>query len=405
MDEQTPTPYPRDPHSPRDHYSPQPTPRRDVPEPSAQFRLSRLLWVLAILLVLLVGPWIVQRFQYAATYGRERARVDVASAALQEIDLSTVGEASRLVAQAVGPSVVHIRTVQIVDGGRASDEWAFLMPRRRAAEGQGSGVIIDEQGYIVTNSHVISGAAQISVHLVDGRSVSARVIGADVLTDIAVLKIDADNLIPADWGNSEALEVGDLVWAVGSPYGLERSVTFGIISAKGRRGVTQSLYQDFLQTDAAVNPGNSGGPLVNIRGEVIGINTAIVGPAYQGISFAIPSAIAVEVYQRLRETGRVARGWLGVELREITPDIARQLDLNTSEGVLVMSVVDGSPAETGGVQRGDVILRWNGEPTPDPLTLSRLVAATEIGSTADLVVLREGAEVELQVRVSERPNR
>ncbi len=406
MEEPKPAGYAREDYSPRDHYTtPAPPPARAQPVYAEQARLSRLLWVLALLAVLLLGPMVVQRFQYAYTYGRERARVQAATEGLEELELTALGTASRLVAQKVGPSVVNIRTVQLLDRRNASDEWSFLLPRR-AAQGQGSGVIIDEDGYIVTNSHVISGASQIAVQLSDGREVPARVVGADVLTDIAVLKIEADRLSAASWGESDQLEVGDMVWALGSPYGLERTVTFGIVSAKGRRGVTQrqSLYQEFLQTDAAVNPGNSGGPLVNIAGRVVGINTAIVGPAYQGISFAIPSAIAREVYLKLKETGQVARGWLGVELRELTPELARQLGLEVAAGVLVGGVIPDSPAMDAGLQPGDVIVAWDGQPTPTPLTLSRLVAGTEIGARVPVSIWREGEEMALEVRVGQRPD-
>jgi serine protease Do len=417
MDDPKPREYTRDEYSPDDDYpepdprpEPQPAPRSAPDQPAHrydlhQLRLTRLLWVLAILLILLVGPWVIQRFVYSYTYAREQARVQAATEGLGELDLTALGTASRLVAQKVGPSVVSIRTIQIIDNYQASDEWAFLLPHhRREARGEGSGVIVDQSGYIVTNAHVVSGASQISVQLADGRSMPGEVVGADVLTDIAVVKIEADNkLVPAPWGESEEVEVGDLVWALGSPYGLERTVTFGIVSAKGRRGVTESVYQDFLQTDAAVNPGNSGGPLVNIEGEVIGINTAIVGSAYQGISFAIPSSIALKVYERIKETGRVARGWLGVALRELTPELAKKLNLETTKGVIVAGVVPDSPAEEAGLQVGDVIVAWDDQPTPDPITLSRLVAGTKIDSTAHITILRDGKKSSLQVHVGERP--
>ncbi len=222
------------------------------------------------------------------------------------------------------------------------------------------------------------------------------------MTDIAVLKIEADALIPASWGDSSTLEVGDMVWAVGSPFGLQRSITFGILSARDRRGVARTLYNDFLQTDAAVNPGNSGGPLVNLEGQVVGINTAIVGPSFQGISFAIPSNTARDVYARLRSTGRVIRGWLGVALAPLGRQDAELLGLQSDQGVAVTQIIANSPAEMAGLRSGDVILSWNGESIADPTSLSRLVAATRTGSKAEIEVARRGTTIKSTVIVGER---
>jgi S1-C subfamily serine protease len=221
-----------------------------------------------------------------------------------------------------------------------------------------------------------------------------------------VLKIDADKLTPAVWGDSDAMEVGALVWAVGSPFGLERSITSGILSAKHRAGMAGSLHQDFLQSDAAVNPGNSGGPLVDNHGRVIGINTAIVGDAYQGISFSIPSNVAREVFERIKADGMVRRGWLGVQLAEMTEEQATELGLAKVTGVYIVGLFqqpDGSPAQRAGILGGDVILRWNDREVSRPADLSRLVARTEIGSTAKVVVLRNKQELPLEVIVGERP--
>jgi serine protease Do len=268
-------------------------------------------------------------------------------------------------------------------------------------EGQGSGVIVDSTGYIVTNNHVVEGAQQIEVHLSDGRKRQADVIGTDPLTDIAVLKIDADSLIAAEWGDSDKLEVGALVWAIGNPFGLDRSVTMGIISAKGRPG--QNPFQNYLQTDAAVNPGNSGGPLVNIEGKIVGINTAIVGPSYQGVSFSIPSNEARKVYDRLRTEGKVARGWLGVALAQLTPELAKQLGLRQLRGALVQDVVRGAPAEKAGIEPGDVVVEWNGIAVDNSMMLSPLVAATKIGSSVPATIIRDGKSMEIKVTVEERP--
>ena len=370
--------------------------------PPGSGRTGRLLMVLAVFIVALAVPVLAERVQYALTRGEQRAKADVAAERLA--DLGSTTEAFRLVAQRIGPSVVHIDAVQVVQprGGQFDDWSDFFGPRQMT--GQGSGVIIDESGYIITNNHVIANAAEIAVRLSDGRMIgNVQVVGTDPPTDLAVLKIEASNLYAAQWGDSNDLEVGDWVLAIGNPYGLDRSVTAGIVSAKRRRTVGSSAYQDFLQTDAAVNPGNSGGPLVNLQGQVVGINTAIVGRSFQGISFAVPSDVAREVYQRLRETGQVARGWLGVRMQELTPELVEQLQIPNGRGALVADVVPGGPAAEAGIEQGDVIVRWNGDEVADPIDLGLIVARTTIGSVAEVVVMRDGNEVSLRVSVGTRP--
>lgn len=382
-------------------------------------RLPRLLWILAVLCVLLVLPQLVEKVQYSSTRGRLRAKADQASEELARlgekaelVKLSDTSKAFRLVARRIEPSVVHIDTVQEVQFGRnaSSDEWGFQFPqgrRRFEAQGQGSGVVVDaENGYVLTNYHVIQTASRVQVHLSDGRTIEnddIEIVGFDVLTDLAVLRLHADNLVAATWGNSHELEVGDWVLAVGNPYGLDRTVTCGIVSATQRRGIGHGIYQNFLQTDAAVNPGNSGGPLLNVSGELIGITTAIVGEAYQGISFAIPSEVAQNVYDRLKEKGHVARGWLGVQLAEMDSEVARQLNLSGQKGAFVGGVLRGSPAEAAGIKPGDLVVEWNGQKVNTNVELPLMVAATEIGSTVKVKVLREGKPVELSVKISERP--
>ncbi len=365
-------------------------------------------------------PYIVERMTYSFARGQQRAMYDVAGEKLKNVALKDMSDACQLVANRVGPSVVYINVTSTravsATAGPKQPRW------QHPATSQGSGVVVDKDGYIVTNAHVIRGYAEIRVKLSDGRNVLASVVGVDRLTDIAVLKVDADNLLPAQWGDSDRLQVGGLVWALGSPLGLQRSVTFGILSGKNRsfsaqqrfgildsKGIaSDSSYHNFLQTDAAVNPGNSGGPLVDSQGLIVGINTAIVGEAYQGISFAIPSSIAQPIYQRIRAEGRVTRGWLGVDPQELTPELAQQLGLPEAVGALVAEVVsnlDGkiSPAQKAGIQAGDVIIRWDGKPVVRRTDLFSLVALTSVGSTVNVTVFRDGHEVTLSVTVTQRP--
>jgi S1-C subfamily serine protease len=358
---------------------------------------SRLIPVFLFLLAVAAGPLIVGQFVYHATYNELKAGYDVATGGLADLKprLYDLELASRLVAKRVEPSVVSI-----------------LRPEGIGREGQGSGVIVDKAGYIITNFHVVNHAESITVRTSDGRRASAVVVGDDPETDLAILKIDLPNLIAAEWGDSDKLEVGDLVWALGSPFGLDRSLTFGIVSAKARHGggrIFAGPFQEYLQTDAAVNPGNSGGPLVNIEGQVVGINTAIVGPSYQGISFAIPSALAHEKYDELRKNGRIERAWLGVLPLEVPDEVRERLGLELGKGVYVGIVERRSPAGRAGFQVGDVILKWNDHEATDPTVLSRTIAATEIGSMAKAVLARRGdargekEQVELDVKVERRP--
>lgn len=363
---------------------------------SAVLGTRRLLMLLGVLLAILAGPYVVGQFVYQAAYNELKAGADVAIGALAELKprLNDLELGSRLIAKRVEPSVVSI-----------------FRPTRMGREGQGSGVIVDPEGYIVTNFHVVTGNQPIYVELGDRRRTSATVVGADAMTDLAVLKIDEPNLIAAEWGDSEKLQVGDLVWALGSPYGLDRSLTFGIVSAKARRSsshLTRSAYQEYLQTDAAVNPGNSGGPLVNIEGKIIGINAAIFGDSYRGISFAIPSELAREKYEELRKKGWIDRAWLGIAPLEVPEDVRIRYQLGFGEGVFVGRVEPEAPAGRAGLRAGDVILKWNEHVATDPTLLSREIAATKVGSTARLVLARDdhngGADrVELDIKVERAP--
>ncbi len=336
--------------------------------------------------------------------GRLQAQAQVAREVLasgRQVNISDY----RWVVKRMEPSVVGVKASRIVEEQPSDELSAMFAPRQEyRAQSEGSGVIIDKDGYIVTNYHVISQSSQVDVDLADGRVVPGKVVGADKLSDLAVLKIQADGLTAARWGDSDEIEVGDPVLAIGNPFELTRTVTAGIISGKGRHNVMENLnYQDFLQTDAAVNPGNSGGPLVDMQGHVIGINTAIVGPTYQGIGFAIPSNLAKKVCQILEVSGRVSRGWLGVATQALSPERAKQFGLADSNGALVSGVVRGSPAAAAGITLGDVIVRWNDVATNDPMELGLAVAAAKPGSTATVELIRDGKKITITVQVRERP--
>jgi serine protease Do len=269
----------------------------------------------------------------------------------------------------------------------------------------GSGFIIDPAGYIVTNNHVVGQAARVEVILQDGTKYTARIVGRDPRTDLALLKIAADHPLPSvSFGDSNAAQVGDWVVAVGNPFGLGGSVTTGIISARGR-DINAGQFDDFLQIDAPINRGNSGGPTFNLSGQVIGINTAIYSPngGSVGIGFAIPSSIAAKVVAQLREHGKVERGWLGVQIQEVTPAIASSLGLPNDQGALVAVVTPDSAAAQAGLKQGDVLLSFNGNAVKKLRDLSQFVSATEPGSTDTMTVWRDGKTVKLQVKVGEAP--
>jgi S1-C subfamily serine protease len=368
-------------------------------------RLRRLIWILGALLAVFIAPLIVGRIKYEYSYNDQLAKMRVAKEQLGELELEGLSHASRLIAAGVGPSVVHIRTSQLVVA-TADDERRFLWgdrdPEEFKRQGDGSGVIIDDEGYIVTNHHVVEGAQSLKVVLGDGREAFADVIGSDIVSDVAVIKIDLGNLHAAEWGDSDKLDIGDLVWAMGSPFGLKQSTTFGIISAKDRTEVSQHPFQDFLQTDAAVNPGNSGGPLIGTDGKIVGINTAIVGRSFRGVSFAIPSNTARAIYESIRENGEVARGWLGVSLDDVRPGIAGQM-LVPPKGAMIRNVFEGWPANVARLQPGDVITSWNGREVADPTELTHLVVDTPVGTDVEVKFIRGGRERTATVHVGKRP--
>jgi len=273
------------------------------------------------------------------------------------------------------------------------------MPERKQ-QGVGSGFIMDKDGYILTNNHVIEDADKIKVKLADGKEFDGKVIGRDPKTDLALIKIKgSDDLKPLPLGDSEKLKVGSWVLAVGSPFGLEQTVTAGIVSAKGRV-IGSGPYDNFIQTDASINPGNSGGPLVNMQGEVVGINTAIIASG-QGIGFAIPINMAREIAPQLQKKGHVTRGLLGVTIQDVTPELAKSLGLGTAKGALVSQVLPDESADRAGIRQGDVIVNYDGKAIENSKDLPRIVAATPIGKEVPVKVVRDGKELTLKAKIGE----
>ncbi|MFZ8832529.1 MAG: DegQ family serine endoprotease [Thermodesulfobacteriaceae bacterium] len=314
-----------------------------------------------------------------------------------------ISQAFSEIAERSSPAVVYIETERVVSGGQVpfdffGDEFfrRFFSPPRYRERGAGSGFIISKEGYIVTNNHVIEGAQKITVKLADGRTFKAEVVGRDPYSDIALLKIPGGNLPVLPLGDSNLLRVGEWVIAIGNPFGLTHTVTVGVVSAKGRSGIGITDVEDFIQTDAAINPGNSGGPLLNLRGEVVGVNSAIFtrSGGYMGIGFAIPINLVKDVVEQLKTKGKVERGWLGVVIQDLTPELAKELGVKATEGVLITEVVEDSPAKKAGLRENDVILSFNGRPVKKASELRSLVLQTKPGTTVELEILR-GSERKL----------
>ena len=341
----------------------------------------------------IAGPRLVEEYHYAATTGKARAEYEHATAMLESDPLASVSYAYQMVAQKVRPSVVSITAYK--------RERSSVGIPGLGEEGLGSGVIVSADGYIVTNAHVLDGGYRYFVELHDRRRYSAALIGVDKLSDLALLKIECNSLLPASWGDSDALDVGSIVWAFGNPYQLKQTVTSGIISGKDRPG-DLNAKQALLQTDAAINKGNSGGPLVDSRGHVIGINTAILGETFQGIGFAVPSSTARYVVEQLKTNGKVTRGFLGVTPVEVSNSDARRLALPDLNGAKLVHVMADSPAALAGFQSADVIREWNGIPIQDYKTLFRLAEMTPPDSTVSVTLIRGGRELETKVRVGNR---
>jgi serine protease Do len=334
-------------------------------------------------------------------------------AAESHIDLST---AITEVAKKNIPAVVHIEVTEkqeVMNPLLPFESDPFFrrffdipkMPRKfnRELKGLGTGMIIDTKGHVLTNHHVAGGATKIEVLLSNGERYPATLVGTDPKTDLAVIRISAKGPLPyVTFGDSDKVEVGEWVVAIGHPRGLDQTVTQGIISAKHRQGITDpSSYQDFLQTDAAINPGNSGGPLLNLKGEVIGVNAVIASESggFEGIGFTIPSNMAIHVSNQLIAHGKVERGWIGISIQDLTPELAKSVHAETTKGALVADVVKGGPAEKGGLKKNDVVITYRGKEIPDSGTFRNEVANTPIGSEVKVTILRNGKKEELLVKV------
>ena len=366
--------------------------------------------LMGLLMLLTISPTFIQHAE---------ASIGEAKISQETVDiLSKTNQAMAEVVTAVKPAVVNIASTRTLEKKGApspffndpffrkffGDEFGSSeKPRKYKQSGLGSGVIVDENGYILTNNHVIKDADEIVVKLSDKREFKGKVIGTDAKTDLAVIKIDSNNLPVLKLGDSDNLKVGETVLAIGNPFGLSHTVTSGIVSAKGRAHVGIADYEDFIQTDAPINPGNSGGALVNIKGELVGVNTAIFSTTggYQGIGFAIPSNMAKVVMESLIKTGKVIRGWLGVNIQPLTPDLMKQFNLKEEKGVLVGDVVENSPAEKAGVQRGDVIVEFDGKDVIDALSLRNMVANTLPGKVVVIKIIRDGKLETVRVTISE----
>jgi len=361
---------------------------------------------IALLLLGLIGGVVFYAYEIrsgpSGTLIREAPRVPA--------EMRQTAKAFSEIVSSVSPSVVNISSTRGARGLAEGDEVEeffnpFDFDRKGTELSLGSGVIVSGDGYIITNNHVVAEAEDIKVTLFDKRTFRGEMVGADPKTDLAIVRIEASGLPTAMWGDSDKLSVGEFVLAIGNPFSLSHTVTMGIVSAVGRANVGIADYEDFIQTDAAINPGNSGGPLVNIRGEVVGINTAIFSKSggYQGIGFAVPVNMARSIMDQLVKGGRVVRGWLGVSIQEMTPEMARKFGLQTPEGALVSDITRGSPAQRAGLRRGDIITEFNGKTVPDASSLKNLVAQSRPGTRAEMTVMRGSKPVRLKAEIGEYP--
>ena len=399
--------------------------------PSLKHLTVSTLLSLGVVLILLVAlrfllPPMLESSRYSWQRGYLRAEYEESGEHLARVSWDGLAKVSELVNKRVNPSVVHITISNKQALSGTVDRKAIdLLPRtgpnretRRSVEeefsarmamGQGSGMIVSSDGHILTNHHVLEGGVEVTVYLPDQRILPAEIVGVDRTTDLALLKVEAEDLIPIAWGDSESVHVGSPVWAVGSPFGLAGSISFGILSGKHRvdlnanpqyrrsRERISSRYSDLMQTDVAVNPGNSGGPLVNVRGEVIGVTTAIIGESYRGVSFAIPSQVAREVFEQFLEHGRVRRGWMGVEM---APELLGS-DSAITPGIVVRAVLPDSPAARAGLAPGDRILSIAGEPIESVEGAIDTIRDTPAGQRITIECERDGQSLAVEVELGE----
>jgi serine protease Do len=393
--------------NPQDFGFDDPPPRPATPPVRRGFLVVLVILCLAALVVYGV-PYVAERTSYAWEAGRARADSEALAKLDKEGIVNRASVLFRMATNAVSPAVVNVQSYRHRRGG---DGFAGLpVGGNRRTEGfqsaeLGSGVIIDKaHGYIVTNNHVIKDADRITVRLGPGNDVPAQLVGADPKSDLAVLRVKAELRVQAQWGDSEQLDIGDWVLAIGSPLGFDHSVTAGIVSAS-ERNIGMSEYESFIQTDAAINPGNSGGPLINLAGQVVGINTAIITESgmYEGIGLAIPSAMARQVVESLIKQGKVVRGYLGVRIHPLDMAQARKLGLSSNRGAWVIDVAPGSPAERAGLKRNDVIVKLAGHEIADPGGLRNLTAGLDIGSEVTVNFYRDGAAKTAAATIVELP--
>ena len=405
------------------------SPRTIGSHPTFSNLLASTVLSLSVVLILLVClrfllPPMLESSRYSWHRGQLRAEYELAGDQLERVSWEGLSQVSRTVAKRVSPSVVHITVSTAIpsNGSReipSQEPWRVNPDLRdyRNSTGQGSGIIVREDGYILTNHHVLEGVVEATVVLADDRAFRAEIVGVDRTTDLALLKIDAEDLMPIEWGDSEKVDIGSPVWAVGSPFGLTGSVSFGILSGKhrvdlnanqqyrGSRERITSRYSDLMQSDVAVNPGNSGGPLVNGRGELIGVNTAIVGESYRGVSFSIPSQVARQVLDQFMAHGRVRRGWLGVELTlelpldKETPSNEKQDEF--APAVVVRAVVPDSPAAKAGIYPGDRITHFNGETVISVEQLIDEIRDSKAEQKVTITIRRDGESMELEAALGE----
>ncbi len=409
-------------------------------QPTAASLLLSTFLSLVVVLVLLVAlrfmlPSMLEYSRYAWHRGQLRAEYEMAGQQLERVSWEGLNHISETVAKRTNASVVHITM-----SAEAIETEDFPVTTRRPKVGQGSGIVADALGHVITNYHVLDEGSQINVILADERSCVAQLVGFDKLTDLAVLKINADELFPIRWGDSDCIEVGSPVWAIGSPFGLTGSITFGILSSKHRldlsgtsydeipsnfmRGAKRrasARYSDLMQSDVAVNPGNSGGPLVNGRGEMIGINTAIIGESYRGVSFSIPSNVVKSVFNQILESGKMRRGWIGVGLANASQnlkgpqptianadsnDLRDMVDLARLplRGAVVTSLMEKSPASLAGIKVGDTIVDINGLKIKGVEDLIFEIGKTPVGTSVPLTIDRDGERIAIEVTVGERPD-